>query len=218
MTTRTRPTPSQCLDLTIDHEPNNPRVAVSPVVGPPPIKQGLFNVPSGGVSTGGSLFGFFWTDHCLHEFDPQTCPGSDTLNRIGRGVLARYRDSDMKFVDPVPLPRDFVYATGVDATVLAGLPQEQRLGVYVFGCSGRIAAACRTSRMRRRAPWLIRRAGSSSSVAARMGNRHGPATTCGCGEARRRPRREDRTCSTPTSRADARPHGSPRNATSCFER
>ena len=28
--TRTPPTPSRCLDLTINHEPNNPRVAVSP--------------------------------------------------------------------------------------------------------------------------------------------------------------------------------------------
>ena len=133
VTTRTPPTPSRCLDLTINHEWNNPRVAVSPVVGPPFIKQGLFNVPSGGVSTGGSLYGFFWTDHCLDENNAQTCPGSETLNRIGRGVLARYWENDMKFVDPVPLPRDFVYATGVDASVLAGLPQAQRLGVYVFG-------------------------------------------------------------------------------------
>src|ERR1700716_1032084 len=77
VTTQTPPTPSRCLDLTINHEPNNPQVAVSPVVGPPFIKQGLFNVPSGGVSTGGSLYGFFWTDHCLHD-DAQRCPGSET--------------------------------------------------------------------------------------------------------------------------------------------
>jgi hypothetical protein len=105
---------------------------VSPVVGPPFIKQGLFNVPSGGGSTGGSLYGFFWTDHCLHDNDTITCPGSETLNKTGRGVLARYQENDMKFVDPVPLPRDFVYATGVDASVFTELPQEQRLGVYVF--------------------------------------------------------------------------------------
>ena len=133
VTSRTPPTQSRCLDLTIDHEPADPRIAVSPVVGPPFIKQGLFNVPSGGVSTGGSLYGFFWTDHCLDENNAQTCPGSETLNKIGRGVIARYRQNDMKFVDPVPLPRDFVYATGVDASVLPGLPQEQRLGVYIFG-------------------------------------------------------------------------------------
>jgi hypothetical protein len=132
VTTRTPPTANRCLDLTIDHEPNDPRVAVSPVVGPPFIKQGLFNVPSGGVSTGGSLYGFFWTDHCLDENNTQTCPGSETLNKIGRGVIARYRDNDRKFVDPVPLPPDFVYATGVDASVLPGLPKDQRLGVYVF--------------------------------------------------------------------------------------
>ena len=46
----------------------------SPVVGPPFIKQALFNVPSGGVSSNGILYGFFWTDHCLHENDVQTCP------------------------------------------------------------------------------------------------------------------------------------------------
>jgi hypothetical protein len=63
VTTRTPPTPTRCLDLMINHELNKPQnsppVAVSPVVGPPFIKQGLFNVPSGGVSTGGSLYGFF---------------------------------------------------------------------------------------------------------------------------------------------------------------
>jgi hypothetical protein len=105
---------------------------VSPVVGPPPIKQGLFNVPSGGVSTNGSLYGFFWTDHCLDENNTKTCPDSDTLNKIGRGVLARYEDAAMKFVEPVPLPRDFVYATAVDTKFASKLPDEQRLGVFVF--------------------------------------------------------------------------------------
>ena len=129
VTTPTPPTASRCLAMTIEHEPNNSHVAVSPVVGPPFIKQGLFNVPSGGVSTGGSLYGFFWTDHCL--YDDRRCANIPTLNRIGRGVLARYHDAEMRFIDPVPLPRDFVYATAIDATALTGVPEGQRLGVYI---------------------------------------------------------------------------------------
>ena len=123
------PTPSRCLDLVINTERNNSHAAVSPVVGPPSIKQGLFNVPSGGVSINGELYGFFWTDHCL---DPKKCPKTQSLNEIGRGVLARYRQSDMKFVDPVRLPIDFVYTTAVDTSSLSGIPSEQRLGILVF--------------------------------------------------------------------------------------
>lgn len=130
VTTWSPPTPSRCLDLTINHERNNSHVAVSPVVGPPSIKQGLFNVPSGGVSIDGVLYGFFWTDHCLNR---NTCPNFGTLNEIGRGVLARYRQSDMKFVEPVRLPNDFVYTTAVDTSGLVGIPKEQRLGILVFG-------------------------------------------------------------------------------------
>jgi hypothetical protein len=29
------------------------------------VKQGYFNVPSGGVSSGGKLHAFFWTNHCM---------------------------------------------------------------------------------------------------------------------------------------------------------
>ena len=81
----------------------------------------------------GSCTRFFWTDHCLDGNDVKTCPGSDTLNKIGRGVLARSTDNGLTFVEPVPLPRDFVYATAVDSEVMAELPPEQRIGIYVFG-------------------------------------------------------------------------------------
>ena len=85
VTTRTPPAPNRCLELTIEHEPNDSHVAVSPMFGPP----------------------------------------------FGHGVMARSRDAEMRFIDPVPLPRDFVYATAIDATVVSGVPEKQRLGVYI---------------------------------------------------------------------------------------
>jgi hypothetical protein len=131
--THTPPTKDRCLDLTINHERFNVKAPVSPVVGPPRIKQGIFNVPSGGVSSNGFLYGFFFTDHCNNGNDPTTCPGTDSLNKIGRGVLARSEDNGSTFLDPVPMPRDFVYSTAFDSEAAAGLPSDQRPGIYVFG-------------------------------------------------------------------------------------
>ena len=122
VSTHTPPTKDRCLDLTI-----NPK---SPAVGPPTINQGLFNVPTGGVSSNGLLYGFFWTDHCLEE---KKCPGSDKLNEVGPGFLARSKDDGMTFVDPVAMPSDFVYSTAFDSEAAADLPPEQRIGTYVFG-------------------------------------------------------------------------------------
>lgn len=133
VSTRSPPTRERCLDLTINHLESNVRAPASPTVVSPGIKQGLFNVLSGGVSSNGFLYGFFWTDHCLDSNDPKTCPGSDTLNKVGRGVLARSMDDGSHFVEPMPLPRNFVYSTAVDSMVMAGLPPEQRIGIYVFG-------------------------------------------------------------------------------------
>jgi hypothetical protein len=127
VSTHTPPTSDRCLGV-MEINPKSPTV-----VGPPTIKQGLFNVPTGGISSNGSLYGFFWTDHCLEPQDPQKCPDSDSLNKWGRGVLARYKDNDETFVDPVPMPRDFVLSTAVDSETAVGLPPEQRLGIYVFG-------------------------------------------------------------------------------------
>lgn len=126
------PTPQRCLDLVLNHRPEDARALVSPTVAPA-INQGLFNVPSGGVSSDCLLYGFFWTDHCLFGNDPATCPGTEALNKVGRGVMARSSDDGQTFVDPVELPRDFVYATAVDSLAISDLPAEQRIGVYVFG-------------------------------------------------------------------------------------
>jgi hypothetical protein len=55
------------------------------------------------------------------------------LNKWGHGVLARSKNDGETFVDPVPMPRDFVLSTAVDSEAVVGLPPEQRLGIYVFG-------------------------------------------------------------------------------------
>jgi hypothetical protein len=122
VSTHTPPTSDRCLGvMTINPE--------SPTVHPF-IRQGLFNVPTGGVSSNGLLYGFFWTDHCL---DDAKCPGFDSLDRWGRGVLARSNNDGETFVDPVPMPRDFVVSAAVDSEAAVNLPPEQRLGIYVFG-------------------------------------------------------------------------------------
>src|ERR1700738_4740599 len=66
-TTRREPpgNDGKCLELQVHDKPSPPRTfAPATIVGPTRIKQGYFNVPSGGVTADGGLFGFFWTDHC----------------------------------------------------------------------------------------------------------------------------------------------------------
>lgn len=150
LTTRREPpgNDGKCLELRIHDKPAPPRTfAPATIVGPIKIKQGFFNVPSGGVSVGGELFGFFWTDHCgsPNRLDPspdaplarpnanQKCPESDGRNSIGRGVLARSDDDGRSFYGVVPMPAGFVYATAVNSRLPVGLPEDQRLGVYIFG-------------------------------------------------------------------------------------
>ena len=117
------------------------------IVGPVPIKQGWFNVPSGGVSVGGGLFGFFWTNHCTGpaRLEPspdaplarpkasQTCSENDDRNSIGRNVLARSDDDGRTFHAVVPMPIGFVYVIAVNPGLEADLPPDQRAGILVFG-------------------------------------------------------------------------------------
>jgi Domain of unknown function (DUF4185) len=148
---RTDP-PSQddkCLELQI-HANTDPKKAFVPaqVIGPIPIKQGLFNVPSGGVSVGRDLFAFFWTNHCSHPHNPlkpspdaplarpqanQQCPENDDRNSVGRGVMASSTDQGQTFTHVVPMPAGFVYATAFNPTPEADLPEDQQLGVFIFG-------------------------------------------------------------------------------------
>jgi hypothetical protein len=138
ITSRTPPTADACTDLRLNTEQAAANLLRSPIiVSDGVIKQGLFNVPSGGVSSDGWLYAFFWTDHCNNT--PKTpCPETEGLNSIGRGVLARSNDQGATFVDPVPMPKGFVYSTAVNATralettASRGRLGAQRLGVFVF--------------------------------------------------------------------------------------
>jgi hypothetical protein len=136
------------LELRINDKPSPPRTfAPATIIGPPRIKQGFFNVPSGGVSAEGGLFAFFWTDHCVDGSDLEPslsaplarpkaspkCPEIDERNSIGRNVMARSDDDGRTFLGAVPMPLGFVYVTAVNARLQVGLPEDQRLGVFVFG-------------------------------------------------------------------------------------
>jgi len=130
ITSRTPPTKSWNPDLEINVLPPPPlKFAPATVTGPIPVKQGYFNVPSGGVSNRGWLYAFFWTNHCM---DAKSCPETEDLNSIGRNVLARSSDNGRTFSNAVPMPTGFVYATAVNAEAITDLPAEQRLGTYVF--------------------------------------------------------------------------------------
>ncbi len=134
----------RCLDLEIHHAAR--RFTPATIVGPTRVKQGFFNVPSGGVSVGRSLYGFFWTDHCsapspLRRMpgDPLArprptpgCPETDARNSVGRSLIARSDDEGRTFTRTAPMPIGFVYATAVNTRPLTELPVEQRLGVFVF--------------------------------------------------------------------------------------
>jgi hypothetical protein len=140
----------KCLDLKLNDQPGNPgapkKLAPPTIVGPVKVKQGWFNVPSGGVSVGCGLFVFFWTDHCTGpaHLEPspnaplaypppsQICSENDDRNSIGRPVLARSSDDGRTFSGVVAMPTGFVYATALDAMQQADLPRESAGGRFHF--------------------------------------------------------------------------------------
>lgn len=63
---RDPPTPQACLDLVVHSrvEAGKRRFDPAAIRGSLKLRQGYFNVPSGGVSVAGSLYAFFRTDHC----------------------------------------------------------------------------------------------------------------------------------------------------------
>jgi hypothetical protein len=97
-TLTTPPTSTTCLGLQL--ETSAPKTLARPIV-TPTIDQGFFNVPSGGVYAGTSLYAFFWTNHCskpnplpVSPSNPlkrpgstKACPESDSLNSVGDSVL-----------------------------------------------------------------------------------------------------------------------------------
>jgi hypothetical protein len=138
----------KCLELQIHQKPGAPPTfAPATITGPIPIKQGFFNVPSGGVSVAGSLHAFLFTNHCTmptrlepSSDDPlarppasQTCSENDDRSSVGRGVMARSDDEGRTFSGVVPMPAGFVYSIAVNTRLQADLPEEQRQGILVFG-------------------------------------------------------------------------------------
>lgn len=150
VTTRTEPPDAAtCLDLIVHSKTEGGKKKFDPatITGPVKVKQGFFNVPSGGVSVEGALYAFFWTDHCSPpaKLEPEpahplerpaptaTCPESDNRNSIGRGVMARSDDGGHTFTHVVDLPQGFVYTTAVNAMIAPDLPDDQRMGVFIYG-------------------------------------------------------------------------------------
>ena len=133
------------LDLEVHHTAAR-KFGPATIVGPTKVKQGFFNVPSGGVSVAGALYGFFWSDHCgqptnltrapgnpLARPKPtQACPETDDRNSIGKAVLARSDDDGRTFTHVVQMPIGFVYATAENAEPFPELPQDQIGGIFIF--------------------------------------------------------------------------------------
>jgi Domain of unknown function (DUF4185) len=101
-TTRTAaPDAQNCLGLELETRAATPKRFAHPTV-QPPIQQGSFNVPSGGVFLNNTFYAFFWTDHCFIPTgltpDPvaplrrpapsAACPEIPENSSLGRSVLA----------------------------------------------------------------------------------------------------------------------------------
>ena len=157
-TVRTAPPDSKtCLDLQL--ATSAPRTFAHPTVRPP-IQQGTFNVPSGGVFVDGKFYAFFWTAHCMfpgplmpNPKAPLSLPPASALcaqipvnNSVGRSVLAVATPANpvsfRLITTPGPwrlnqlprMPSGFVYVTAANPPPereSAGEPQPS--GIPVFG-------------------------------------------------------------------------------------
>jgi len=132
-TTRTTaPDSKSCLDLQL--ATSAPQTFAHPTV-TRPIQQGSFNVPSGGVFFDQSLYGFFWTNHCVFPtpltampatpialpLPSATCAEIPLNNSVGISVIARATLADpTAFTQTIPytpqtlqitMPNGFVYVT-----------------------------------------------------------------------------------------------------------
>ncbi len=142
------PDSSSCLDLQINHTASG-KFDPATITGPIEVNQGFFNVPSGGVSAGGYLYAFFWTDHCVDSnplapsplyplarpkvISSNSCPETDARNSLGISVLARSSDDGRTFSQVVSMPPGFVYTTAVNTVLQTDIPASQRLGIFIFG-------------------------------------------------------------------------------------
>lgn len=135
-TTRTAvPDSTNCLDMTLFGSGRRHGGLGHPTV-IPPIQQGTFNVPTGGVYVGDKFFAFFWAAHCVapDPYGPDAttplklpapgpyCPELPVSNSIGRSVLAYATDANpLAFTQvaapvnityvPEQMPKGFVYVT-----------------------------------------------------------------------------------------------------------
>jgi hypothetical protein len=134
-TTRTSPPDgTTCIDLRFVGSGGSP--LGHPTV-MPAIRQGSFNVPTGGVSVDQRIYAFFWTNHCVFP-DPvgpnpgtplslptpppgSACPETPASNSLGRSVLAyAWPARPLAFTQVAPpypvtfvpqMPHGFVYVT-----------------------------------------------------------------------------------------------------------
>lgn len=148
-TDRTAP-PDATTCLSLQLAVSAPKTFAHPTVHPP-IQQGSFNVPTGGVFLNDRLYAFFWTDHCAsaeplapNPTAPLTLPPANAAcselpasNLVGRSVLASaspkdpvefYRAEPRQF-PPFPprdvlrftMPSGFVYVSATEQPVQPGL-------------------------------------------------------------------------------------------------
>lgn len=161
-TTRTAPPdPNSCLDMRLVTAA--PLKFAHPTVFPP-IKQGTFNVPSGGIFLDRNFYAFFWTDHCALPGtlapDPQApltipppnaqCAENSFVDSVGRSVLARATEADpIQFRQTEPsvpvlpmnplrrMPSGFVYVSAAQPAPEFMAPTDLRRprGIPVFGAA-----------------------------------------------------------------------------------
>ena len=122
LTDRTAPPDSAtCLGLQL--AVSAPKTFAHPTVHPP-IQQGSFNVPTGGIFVNNTLYAFFWTDHCASaeplapnitaplSLPPATpaCQEVPLSNLVGRSVLAAAKPGN-----PITLPRSAASVSAISA-------------------------------------------------------------------------------------------------------
>jgi hypothetical protein len=137
-TTRTAaPNEATCLDMKMFSP--GPGAMTHPVV-TPPIQQGSFNVPTGGVTVNGVIYAFFWTNHCFWpdpfgpnpatplllppKTPPNLCFEIGTSNSLGNSVLTKAAPANpTAFAQVAPpvavalipqMPKGFNYVTAAD--------------------------------------------------------------------------------------------------------
>jgi hypothetical protein len=157
-TRKAAPDSVSCLDLRLIV--SAPKVFAHPTV-EPPIQQGAFNVPTGGVFLDDRFYAFFWTNHCVFPGvlrpDPEApltpppatgvCRQIPLSNSVGASVLAEAAartpalfhawTSTPPFEPLREMPSGFVYVSAAKPPVEIGplRPEGPREGIPVFGAA-----------------------------------------------------------------------------------